>query len=153
MDASPPRRPRLTLFATVLALFLIVALLVGTAVTITNYVQTRRTALNVAADTFHATIDRINDKHLAFFTPAFLITELLRNAPSLQQADGSKEAARQLLISSLEPNPQISAVYVGYENGNYFQILSISESEKAFLEQLGAPAAHPVRCSGNPRRQ
>jgi adenylate cyclase len=139
MDASPPRSPRLTLFATVLSLFLVVALLVGAAVTITNYVQTRRTAISVAADTFHATIDRINEKRLAFFAPAFLVTELLRNAPSLQQEDGSKDAARQLVLSSFEPNPQISAVYVGYENGNYFQILSITESEKAFVEQLGGP--------------
>jgi adenylate cyclase len=140
MDTSLSRSPRLTLFVTVLSLFLMVALMVGAAVTITNYLQTRQTALNVAADTFKTTINRVNEQRLAFFAPAYLIVGLLSNVPSLKLADGSKNAALQLVLSSLRPNPQISAVYVGYENGNYFQVLSISESEKAFVERRGGPA-------------
>ncbi len=54
---------------------------------------------SAAADTFPATIARINDKRLAFFTPAFMVAELLRSAPSLQQADGSKDPARQLTVA------------------------------------------------------
>ena len=63
----------------------------GRAVTVTNYFETRRTAIKVAADTFKTTIGRINEQRLAFFTPAFLLTAILRNAPSFQTADGSKE--------------------------------------------------------------
>ncbi|KJC53774.1 hypothetical protein UB31_07150 [Bradyrhizobium sp. LTSP849] len=139
MDMSQPRPPRLTLFTTVLSLFLIVALLVGTAVTVTNYFETRRTALKVAAETFRSTINRINEQRLAFFTPAYLLTNVLRNMPSLQSSAGSKDAVRQLILSSLKVNPQISAIYVGYENGNFFHALSFSDSEKAFLEELQAP--------------
>jgi adenylate cyclase len=65
MNASPPRKQRLSLFVTVLSLFLMVALLVGTAVTVTNYFETRQTALKVAADTFQSTINRINEQRLA----------------------------------------------------------------------------------------
>jgi adenylate cyclase len=139
MNASPPRKQRLTLFTTVLSLFLMVALLVGTAVTVTNYYETRRTAVKVAADTFQSTIGRINEQRLAFFTPAFLLTTILRNAPSFQTSDGSKDAIRQLILTSLKSNPQISAAYVGYENGNFFHVLSITEAEKTFVEQLGGP--------------
>lgn len=139
MSRPPARGPRLTLFVTVLTLFLFSALLVGSGVTFTNYVHTRQTATRVASDTFDATIDRINERRLAFFAPVFLIAALLRNDPSFHQAMGPKEAIQPLIVSALTLNPQISAVYAGYENGNYFQILSISEAEKSFLARLGGP--------------
>lgn len=139
MKPSPPPKKRLTLFTTVLSLFLLVALLVGTAVTVTNYFETRRTAMKVAAVTFQSTISRINEQRVAFFTPAYLLTAILRNAPSFQSSDGSKEAIWQLILASLKSHPQISAAYVGYENGNFFHLLSITEAEKAFIEQLGGP--------------
>jgi adenylate cyclase len=139
MHGSPPNSTRLTLFVTVLSLFLMVALLVGITVTITNYIETRKTAIKVADDTFRVTINRINEQRLAFFTPAYLLTTVLRNAPSFQTADASKDAIRQLILTSLKSSPQISAAYVGYENGNFFHVLSITESEKAFVQQLGGP--------------
>src|SRR6201999_2575335 len=139
MPGSPSRNPRRPLFVTVLSLFLAVALLVATAVTVTNYIETGKTAVKVADDTFSMTINRINEQRVAFFTPAFLLTNVLRNAPSFQTADGSKDAIRQLIPPRLSASPQISAVYVGYDNGNFFHILSITESEKAFVEQLGGP--------------
>ena len=132
-------KQRITLFSTVLSLFLMVALLVGSAVTVSNYLETRRTAVKVAADTFQSTIGRINEQRFAFFTPAYLLTTILRNAPSFQTSDGSKDAIRPLILTSLKANPQISAAYVGYENGNFFHFLSIAEAEKAFVEQLGGP--------------
>ena len=139
MPASPSSGPRLSLFVTVLSLFLMVALLVGTAVTITNYIEARKTAVKSAADVFHATINQINERRLAFFAPVFLIADQLHHAPSFQQADGSKEPILPLVLSSLKSNPQISAAYAGYENGNYFQVLSISDAEKPFVARLGGP--------------
>jgi adenylate cyclase len=139
MPTPPTSGPRLTLFVTVLTLFLAVALLVGMAVTVANYIEARKTAVKVAEETFHATINLINERRLAFFAPVFLVIDMLGHAPSLQSADDSKDAPLQMVLSSLRTNPQISAVYVGYANGNYFQVLSISESEKDFIARLGAP--------------
>ena len=138
--SSPASGPRITLFVTVLTLFLTVALSVGAAVTIANYIEARKTALKVASDTFRSTIGQINERRLAFFAPVFLITDVLQAAPSLQQAEASRDPILQLVLSSLKSNPQISAVYAGYQNGNYFQVLSISASEKPFIAQLGGPA-------------
>ena len=70
MHTAPTRGQRLSLFVTVLSLFLFGALLVGTGVTITNYIHTRQTAARVASDTFDTTIDRINERRLAFFHPS-----------------------------------------------------------------------------------
>ena len=66
MRTSPNSGPRLSVFVTVLTLFLIVALLVGTAVTIANYIEDRKTAVKVAGDTFHSTISlgRTQDIHM-----------------------------------------------------------------------------------------
>jgi adenylate cyclase len=157
MDAPKSHNSRLTLFTTVLSLFLAVALLVGTAVTVTNYIQTRQTALKVAGDTFQSTISRINEQRFAFFTPAYLLASVVRNSPSIQTADGSKEAIRPLIFQYLKASPQISAVYAGYANGNFFHVLSVSESEKAFVQQLGGPpltrfAVQDIRADDNGAR-
>lgn len=141
MHTALARGPRLSLFVTVLTLFLFGALLVEAGVTITNYVDTRQTAAKVASDTFDVTIDRINERRLAFFAPVFLIAAMLRNDPAVHQAEGPKEGIRAMIVSALTLSPQISAVYAGYDNGNYFQILSISEAERPFLARLGGPPA------------
>jgi adenylate cyclase len=106
MDPASDRSPPFTLFITVLSLFLFVALLVGTAEAITSYVQARKTATKVASDTFDTTIDRINERRLAFFASAFLITEQLRNEPLFHQAAGSKETIRPLILSNLTLSPR-----------------------------------------------
>jgi adenylate cyclase len=106
--------------------------------------QSRRsiwTTSEIASNTFDTTIDRINERRLAFFAPVYLMIGLLRSNPSLHQEAGSKEAILQLVLPALTQNPQISAIYAGYENGNYFQILSISEAEQAFVAGLGGPPA------------
>jgi adenylate cyclase len=133
------RSPRITIFVTVLTLFVLAALLLGTALTITNYVETRRTAIRAASETFKATIDRINERRLGFFAPAFLITTQLSEDPSVKQMDALKMSIQPLIMTSLTLNPQISAAYVGYENGDYFQVLSISDVEISFVTRLGGP--------------
>jgi adenylate cyclase len=141
MDPHPARDPRFSLFVTILTLFLCAALLVGAGVTISDYVQNRRTAIRVAADTFKEKIGRINERRLAFFAAPFLIVEQLHDDPVLLQSTVSKDAILKSILSGLRMNPHISAVYAGYENGNYFQVLSISDAEKSFIDRLGAPQA------------
>lgn len=141
MRSASARSPRIPIFVTVLTLFVLAALLLGTALTITNYVETRRTAIKAAAETFKATIDRINERRLGFFAPAFLIAAQLSEDPSVKEFDGLETSIRALILTSLTLNPQISAAYVGYEDGDYFQILSISEAEVSFVARLGGPPA------------
>ena len=134
------RSPQIPIFVTVLSLFVLAALLLATALTITNFIETRRTAIKVAAETFRATIDRINERRLGFFAPAFLMTAQLSDDPSVRRMDALKTSIEALILTSLALNPQISAAYVGYEDGGYFQILSISDAEIPFLTALGGPA-------------
>jgi adenylate cyclase len=141
MRSSSSASPRPTLFLTILSLFLIVAVLVGAAVTIVNYVQIRDTTAKVASNTFETTIDRINERRLSFFAPVYLMIQLLRSNPSVREDAGSKEAILQIVLPALSQNPQISAIYVGYQTGNYLQILSISEAERAFIAGVGGPPA------------
>jgi adenylate cyclase len=127
MNASHPRR-HLTLFATVLSLFLAVALMVGTAVTVANYFETQRTAIKVAADTFQSTISRINEQRIAFFPGIFADHRSAQrtHASSVRWTEGRNSAVGP---GHLKGNPQISAAYVGYENGNFFHVLSITDAE------------------------
>src|SRR5262245_51536039 len=106
-----PAQPRLTLFVTILSLFLAIALLVGTAITVTNFIQNRQVATKVAADAFDATIDRINERRQEFFAPVFLITELLRHDTSFREATGTKDSVTEMIMTALTLNPQISSVF------------------------------------------
>lgn len=158
MDPHPDRKARFSLFVTILTLFLSAALLVGAGVTVSDYVQNRRTAIRVAADTFKEKIGRINERRLAFFASPFLIVEQLHDDPVLLQSAGSKDAILKSILSGLRMNPHISAVYAGYENGNYFQVLSISDAEKFFIDRLGAPqatrfAVQDIRSDNGARRE
>jgi adenylate cyclase len=130
---------RMPLFVTVLTLFVIATLLVGAGVTVAHYDQERKAAIKAASDAFEARIQLINERRLAFFAPAFLMAEQLGSDPAFHQAAGSKEAILPLILSSLAMNPQISAVYAGFENGDFFHVLSISEGEKSFITGLGGP--------------
>ncbi|WFU77727.1 adenylate/guanylate cyclase domain-containing protein [Bradyrhizobium sp. CIAT3101] len=133
------RTPRIPIFVTVLTLFVLAALLLGTALTVTNYLETRRAAIRAASDSFKTTIDRINERRLGFFAPAFLIAAQLSDAPAVRQIAGLKASIEPLILTSLALSPQISSAYVGYENGDYFQVLSISEAESSFVTALSAP--------------
>jgi len=140
MPSSSDRAPRFTLFVTILAMFLCAALLVGAGVTAADYIQNRRDAFKVATETFKEKIGRINERRLAFFAAPFLMLQQLRDDQGLRDP-GSRDAIRKMILASLTMNPQISAVYAGYENGSFLHILSISDSEKSFIEGLRGPAA------------
>ncbi|WP_354058589.1 adenylate/guanylate cyclase domain-containing protein [Bradyrhizobium sp. RT6a] len=131
----------MTLFVTILTLFLVSALLVGIGVTTADYIQNRSNAQRVAADAFKEKIGRINERRLAFFAAPFLVLQQFYGHPALRDAVESREDILKPLLPSLMMNPQISAVYVGYESGNFFHVLSISEAEKPFIEQQGGPPA------------
>jgi adenylate cyclase len=141
MPSSSDRDPRFTLFVTILTLFLSAALLVGVAVTAADYIQNHRNALKVASETFKEKIGRINERRLAFFAAPFAMVQQLRDDRVLRDPSGSSDPIPRTILSSLTMNPQISAVYAGYENGSFLHILSISDSEKSFIEGLGGPAA------------
>jgi hypothetical protein len=153
MNASPPRKQRLTLFTTVLSLFLMVALLVGTAVTVTNYIETRQTAIKVADDTFRSTVSRINERRLAFFTPAYLLTTILRNAPSFQTSDGSKDAIRQLILTSTERKSADIGGICGLREREFLSRPVGNRSRENVRRTVGRTSHHTVRDSGNPHRQ
>src|ERR1700752_1607423 len=158
MPSSSDRAPRFTLFATILALFLCAALLVGAGGTVADYIQNRRNAFKVATETFKEKIGRINERRLAFFAAPFLMAQQLRDDQVLPDPSGSRDAIPKMVLSSLTMNPQISAVYAGYENGSFLHILSISDSEKSFIEGLGGPAAtrfavHEIRAGSGGRTE
>jgi adenylate cyclase len=134
-------RPRLSLFVTILSLFLTVAFLVGAGITAANFIETRQTAERVAASAFASTIKWIGGRRQAFFMPVFEIAELLRSDATIAESDDAKDAMLHLALPGLVLNPQISSVYAGYETGNFLQIMSISSVERPFIVRLGGPAA------------
>ena len=133
---------RFSLFVTILSLFLIVAILVGTGITIINSIEIHQATTRIASSSFDTAIYKVNERRLAFTAPVYLMLQLLRSDPTFQQeTDATKEAITQLVLPALKLNSQISAIYTAYRNGDYFFILSVPEAERAFIAHLGGPPA------------
>src|SRR5262245_38459008 len=106
MNSSSDRDPSITLFVTILTLFLSAALLAGVGVTVADYIQNRRNAFKVATETFKEKIGRINERRLAFFAAPFLIAQQLPDQPLLRNPAGSRDPILKMILSSLALNPQ-----------------------------------------------
>ena len=133
--------PPLTVFITILSLFIVVGLLVGTAVTLANYVGLRDAAAKVAADAFEAKIARINERRIAYFAPVYLMTALARDNAPVSIADTvARQRFQKLVLPGLTLNPQISGI-CRYDNDNPFRILSVTDHEKNFIADLAGPSA------------
>lgn len=135
-----PKNDSLTIFTTVFGLFLFIALLIGASVTLTNYVQLRASATDVAADTFSTTIERIDEKKQSLFGTLILLTELFSDAPAVKREGGvNMEGLLSALLRGLTINPHVLEVYAGYENGDYYQIFSFIEEDRNIIEGLNGP--------------
>lgn len=135
---DPIKRPRLSVFATILTLFFAVVLLTGATITIVNYLQTQNTAIEVADTTFDSAIQRINSRWAAFFAPITLIVELYSHDPILEGQSRNPKSLIQPVLQSLALYPQLSSVYAGYENGDFLQVVSVSGRD-GVAEAIGAP--------------
>lgn len=133
------KRPPLSIFVTILSIFAVVVMLTGTAITVANFVQARRAALNVASATFDTTARRINEQRSSFYSPVNLFVELYSRDPRIIGTPDRIDAVLLSMLGGLRRTPQISGVYVGYENGDFYQVLSFSDYDKETVAVLGGP--------------
>ena len=133
------RARRISIFVTILALFFALVLLTGAAITIGNFLQTRDAATDLAAGAFDSTIDRISERHAGFFAPVTLVVELYSHDLLLSGEARNPESLIEPVLHTLDQHPQLSSVYVGYENGDFFQIVSVFGRE-GVAESIGAPS-------------
>lgn len=138
---STKKGSSLTVFTTVFGLFLFIAILVGASTTLTNYLQLRASAIEVASDTFTSTIQRIDERKQSMFSVLILLTELFSDTPGAKrEGDATMDDLLSSVLRGLSMNPHVFEAYAGYENGDYYQIFSFLEEDASIVEDLGGPA-------------
>jgi len=138
--SSIPSGPRMPLTACVALLLMGVVLAVGVGLGAYNYVLTSRIVLD-AADMLFRRMGREVALELARTTaPAELLVDVVANQ-EVTDAMRFDERMRALpaLAEALRENAAISALYIGYDNGDFFLVRSLRDRETR--EALGAPAA------------
>ncbi|MEQ8510669.1 MAG: adenylate/guanylate cyclase domain-containing protein [Rhodospirillaceae bacterium] len=141
---SLPKEPhsRISVFVTILSLFLLISVLIGVAITAANYWQLEKTAEVSAAETFAAAIQRVDEKKNALFGDLILVTELFSDVPAVARTRPPLDMDGLLpnLFRALLLNPHMFQVYAGYENGDFYQVFSLLPDDKETAVALDAPA-------------
>ena len=111
-----------------------------------NFHQSRRIVLTAASDVFERTARQTGDDLQRLYGPLETLVELLVHhplaaAPSLD----SRLQALPMLREALEKNAHLSAVYVGYGNGDFFLIRSLASRAVALAVQAPAGARFLVQ--------
>lgn len=119
-------------------LFIALILLLGGAVIWNNYAETTRLMLQVADERFERIADRTSQHLRNLFTPVGVTVDLLAwqrlaFAASLEERLNSLNYLRE----ALEQSDQVSALFIGYHNGDFFLLRPL-------------PADSPVRAELNP---
>jgi hypothetical protein len=148
----PPWRFRLRVHISTLFVTLIAA--AGLAVVGYGYRATSALLLSAGDEEFLRIAEHTAERLRALLTPARLLVELLARHPLTRvDALAGRLDTLPLLTAALGAHPEISAVYVGYDNGDFFLVRALSDAlrrdlhapaEAAFLVQSVAARDHPT---------
>jgi sigma-B regulation protein RsbU (phosphoserine phosphatase) len=148
---SPPARRLVPLRVLIGVLFVALLALAGLAIVGYGYVATSRLLLSASEETFEHVAERTADRMRALLAPARLLVGLLAShrltrATTLE----ARLEAVPFLAAALAEHAQISAIYVGYDDGQFFLLRPLRDRPSAL--RLGAPpgAAFLVQTPGAP---
>jgi anti-anti-sigma factor len=135
---EPPRR-RFRLRVLIASLFVALITVAGTAIVGYGYRATSRLLLSAGDDEFAHVAERTADQVRTLLTPARLLVQLLARH-RLTQTTGLAARLESLpfLSTALTAHPEISAVYFGFADGDFFLVRSLGNDE--VRRSLGAPA-------------
>ena len=124
-EAEATRAKRYPLHLTIAAAFTALLLVIGLTLISFNYLETRKIALLGADELLERTSLHLQSSIAELYVPAQNLVDVLSRA--LTAEDTELEERFELMPLLAEPlmrNPTISAVFVGYENGDFFLVTS-----------------------------
>lgn len=137
--ASPgrTRRWQFRLRVHIATMFVAVIAAAGLAIVGYGYRATSRLLLSAGDDEFLHVAERTADHVRALLAPARLLAELVAHHRITRTTDlAARLESLPFLTTALAAHPEISAVYVGFANGDFFLVRSLPE---AVRPGLGAP--------------
>jgi HD superfamily phosphodiesterase len=141
MPAASTRRRRFPLHIPIALLFILLILLAGTIISVNNYIETRRLISSATAVLFESIRRETVARFESIYRPAEMLTDLLAQQ-RLGRATTLSERMEAVpyLAEALRHAPSVSALYVGYANGDFFLLRPLRD-DPAAREPFAAPPA------------
>ena len=134
------RRRRPPLHVHIATLFSLLIIGVGGVIGWHNYIQNRELIISASQDLVQAIGGKTVAGIQAIYQPAVLLVDVLAHQGPCQAKDlGARKECVAAMAAALEHSPSLSALYVGYPNGDFFLLRPLRDNAAA-RAQFGAPA-------------
>ncbi|THB63331.1 MAG: hypothetical protein D6E12_17105, partial [Desulfovibrio sp.] len=126
---------------TVLTLFLLVVCVSVSLVLGLQYHFSCGLAESAAENSFLGISEKVGDRIVALDRQSANLVNVLGHFQGLEELPGSyqERVSLPLLSAAMEDNPNLYAVYIGYENGDFFEVINLESSENVRRELGAAP--------------
>ncbi|EMR13693.1 HAMP domain protein [Methylophaga lonarensis MPL] len=136
----PKRNFRISIRQAVISVFLLSTLLIATLVTGLQYYFNRAIATESTLLAYQHTAKGTRDYLENIDKKAISVTRLLSQYPRLTSGNNISTQARDLFAEVMLDNPIFYAIYVGFNNGNVYQLVNL-EAHDGIRQQLRAEPA------------
>ena len=147
-DAPPKRRRRYPLYLNILTIFLLLMIAVAGGITWYNYATSSDRAMMSSRRLMHDIVGQFTGQLTQFFGKASSFLVLTAEHPGINQPPiGEDHALRGLFVKALITHPQFFGMYLGYDDGRFFQVVRLDNMPPQSLEEIKAPpkAVYGVR--------
>jgi adenylate cyclase len=138
-DASPAGEPRQRISAplsvAILAAFILIVVVITTALTWVNFTETEDTAIAAAERMFNDVRASVFQQESSLFAPLVTTVTIFGEDPQLAQ--GKTEALLKSFLNMAELHSQIFNIYVGLQTGEHYDVFSFTHDGEA--ASVGAP--------------
>ncbi len=135
-----PKGKHTSLYVTILTVFISVSVVIAGAVAGYNYYKDKRLAREMAGDLLSEVSDKVILESRRVFEPALSIVTLMDRfeGAAVKPALHSHPAA-QLMMDSLVRFPQLFSIYLGFDDGDFYQVVSFRGLNGKARDALHAP--------------
>lgn len=132
------RKP--TLHVTILTLFLTFLFVTAGSLTYYNYEENSKATINIAEDLLSEVSRKITWRVESLFESTVMLTNEVSELSYLPtKPDFMSHPAQWFLVESLLARPNIYSVYIGFADGDFYQLISLPEENGQLRDLLNAP--------------
>jgi len=132
------RKP--TLHVTILTLFLTFLFVTGGSLTYYNYEENSKATIEIAEDLLSEVSKKITWRVESLFESTIMLTNEASELSYLPaKPDFMSHPAQWFLAESLLARPNIYSVYIGFADGEFYQIISLPPGNDRLRDQLDSP--------------
>ena len=132
----------------IIAIFVALFLLLSGGLIVYNYNRNAELALEAADSLLQNVSDKVLERTRNFIDPPANLVNLMASLPELATLpDMYDHPVAILFLEALQKYPQLYGLFVGYDNGDFFQVVHFAGVDEKTLARLGAPrgVAYGVR--------